>query len=125
LGDDNPKMIDDPQLLPAITTLCLDGLPEDLIDSLGKLQESPEWQCTDTHWAQTALIVQALHFGLINVSFSVIVGKSKRAVYKEYETTQAQRQANGRSSLLSESQVKAIRCLCWNVSRKIPLQHME
>jgi hypothetical protein len=42
LNDDDHQMIDDPQLLLAITTLCLDGLLEDLITSFRKLQESPE-----------------------------------------------------------------------------------
>jgi hypothetical protein len=42
LDDGGHQMIDDPLLLPAIMTLYLEGLPEDLINSFGKLQESPE-----------------------------------------------------------------------------------
>jgi hypothetical protein len=72
LYDDNHQMINDPQLLPAITTLRLDWLPEDLIDSFGKSQKSPEWQCAGTYWVHSALIIQTLHFGLMIVSFGVI-----------------------------------------------------
>jgi hypothetical protein len=88
-----------------------DGLPEDLIDSLGKLQKSPEWQCAGTYRAQIALIVQALRFGPMKVSFSVIAqmfGRSKGAICREYEKSQAQHQGHGRSFLLSESQIEAI-----------------
>jgi hypothetical protein len=41
--DDDHQTIDDPQLLPAMTNLCLGALTDDLIDSFGKLQNSPEW----------------------------------------------------------------------------------
>jgi hypothetical protein len=34
LDDDDHQRIDDPQLLPAITTLCHDGLPDDLMNTL-------------------------------------------------------------------------------------------
>jgi hypothetical protein len=62
-------MIGNPQLLPARKTLCLGALPEDLIDSFDKLQESLEWQCAGAHRAQIAPIVQTLHFGSMKVSF--------------------------------------------------------
>jgi hypothetical protein len=73
-------------------TLCLDGLPKDLIDSFDKVQESPEWQCADAYRAQIALIIQTLHFGRTKVSFILIArmfGKSKGAIYKKYKKSQA------------------------------------
>jgi hypothetical protein len=57
LEDDDHQMIDDPQLLLAITPLCLDAWPEDLIESFSKLQESSEWQCAGMSPAQIAMIV--------------------------------------------------------------------
>jgi transposase len=111
LDDDRHQMIDGLRLLPVITTPCLDGLSVDLIDSFGKLQESPGWPCAYTHRAQIALIVQALHYGSMKVNFSVIArkfGKLNGIIYKEYEKSQTQHQAPGRPSPLSEGQVEAI-----------------
>jgi hypothetical protein len=90
-------------------TLCLGGSREDLIHSFGKLQESPEWQYAGTCRAQIALIVQTLHFDPMKISFSMIAGmsgKSKWAIYKKYEKSQAQ--AHGQPFLLSKRQVEAI-----------------
>jgi hypothetical protein len=108
LHDDGHQMIDDSQLLYLITTLCLDEVPENLINSFGKLQKSPEWQCAGPYRAQVTLIV---HFGPMEASLNMIArmfGQSKGAIYKKYEKSQAQCQAHGRPSLLSESQVEVI-----------------
>jgi hypothetical protein len=102
LDDEDHQIINDPQLLPAITTLCLNGLPEDFIGSFGKLQESTEWRCPGTYRAQVALVVQVLHVDPMKISFgmmSPMFGKSKAGIYKKYEKNQVQRQAHGRSSL--------------------------
>jgi hypothetical protein len=111
--------LSDRQLIPALMTFCVDGISPEIIEAFAVLQAS------DRYRIQIIMVVEALHFGPVKASFTVIghiFGKSKGAIYKEYEKSQRESRGHRRPSLVSESELRECVPLSWNVLRKESLQ---
>jgi hypothetical protein len=62
-GDDVDIATRDPQLIPALTTFCVDGISPEVIKAFVVLQASDAWRSADSYRTQITLIVEVLHFG--------------------------------------------------------------
>jgi hypothetical protein len=98
-------------MIPPLTTFYLEGLSKDIIDGFTALQGTDEWKSAESYRRQIALVVEALHLGPIKVTFAEIgrlFGKSKGAIFREYEKSQRRLLGHGQARLLSECQLEAV-----------------
>jgi hypothetical protein len=75
-------------LSPPVPELIRSNLREELMAAAQELRATNEWQKTRTYREQVSLPTTVLHFGDVKASFrefGILFGRTKCAIYREYE----------------------------------------